>query len=259
MRSQLRRSMKAAIMSRMHKRIGILGGMTAESTVTYYQQIVRGYQQRFGNHAYPEIVIYSVSFQQFEDWMEAGEWESIGAALADGLRRLHAAGADFAVIATNTMHLLFDRLERGSPLPLLSIVDATGRAIRRAGMHTVGLLGTRFTMEKTFYADRLRLQGVETIVPDAADREQVHRVIMQELSRGILDDASRRQYLQVIDRLVTRGAEGVVLGCTEIPLLVRPEHTGVPLFDTTALHAEAALAWALGGTADRSPIAAPMR
>jgi aspartate racemase len=229
----------------MHKRIGILGGMTAESTLTYYQLIVRGYQQRFNDHAYPEIVIYSVSFQQFEDWMEAGEWDAIAVALADGLRRLAAAGADFAVIATNTMHLLFDRLEHDSPLPLLSIVDATARAIRRAGMRTVGLLGTRFTMEKTFYADRLARHGIATVVPDDAERLEIHRVIMDELSRGILLDASRRRYLDIVDRLVARGAEGVVLGCTEIPLLVRPEHTTVPLFDTTAVHAQEALARAL--------------
>jgi len=230
----------------MKQRIGILGGMTAESTLAYYQQIVRSYQQRFGDHGYPEIVIYSVSFQQFEDWMESGEWDAIAWALAEGLRRLHAAGADFAVIATNTMHLLFDRLERDSPLPLLSIVDATARAIRRAGARTVGLLGTRFTMEKTFYADRLGAHGIKTVVPDAADRQDIHQVIMHELSRGILCDSSRRRYLDIIDRLVAGGAEGVVLGCTEIPLLVRPEHTAVPLFDTTALHAEEALARAIG-------------
>jgi aspartate racemase len=232
----------------MHKRIGILGGMTAESTVTYYQYIVRAYQQRFGDHGYPEIVIVSVSFQQFEDWMEAGNWESIAAALAQGLRRLHAAGAQVGVIATNTMHLLFDRLERASPLPLISIVDATVRAIERARLSRVGLLGTRFTMEQPFYAERLARHGIATIVPDIVDRHDVHRVIMKELSLGIVSDASRRRYLEIIDGLVSRGAEAVVLGCTEIPLLVRPEHTTVPLFDTTTLHAEEALAWAIGET-----------
>jgi aspartate racemase len=232
----------------MHKRIGILGGMTAESTVTYYQYIVRAYQQRFGDHGYPEIVIYSVSFQQFEDWMEAGNWEAIAAALAEGLRRLHAAGAQVGVIATNTMHLLFDRLERASPLPLVSIVDVTARAIERARLSRVGLLGTRFTMEKPFYAERLARHGIATIVPDVADRHDVHRVIMKELSLGIVTDASRRRYLEIIDGLVSRGAEAVVLGCTEIPLLVRPEDTPVLLFDTTTLHAEEALAWAIGET-----------
>ncbi len=230
----------------MHKRIGILGGMTPESTVTYYQHIVRRYQQRFGDHGYPEIIICSVSFQQFEDWMEAGQWEEIAQALAEGLARLHAAGADLVVIATNTMHLLFDRLERDSPLPLLSIVDATARAIQRAGLHTVGLLGTRFTMEKPFYVERLARHGIATIVPGVADRDGVHRVIMKELSVGVLRDDSRRRYLEIINGLAERGAQGVVLGCTEIPLLVRPEHTSIPLFDTTTLHAEEALAWAIG-------------
>ncbi len=230
----------------MHKRIGILGGMTPESTVTYYQHIVHRYQQRFGNHAYPEIIIYSVSFQRFEDWMETGAWDAIALALADGLKRLHAAGAELVVMATNTMHLLFDRLERDSPVPLLSIVDATVRAVERAGLNRVGLLGTRFTMEQPFYMQRLAQRGIATIVPDAADREDVHRVIMKELSLGILSDASRRRYLEIIDRLVARGAGGVILGCTEIPLLVRQEHTSVPLFDTTTLHAEESLAWAIG-------------
>jgi aspartate racemase len=230
----------------MHKRIGILGGMTPESTVTYYQHIVRRYQQRFGTHEYPEIVIYSVSFQQFEDWMEAGQWDAIALALAGGLQRLHAAGAEIGLIATNTMHLLFDRLERESPFPLLSIVDATARAIERAGLTTVGLLGTRFTMEKPFFVEKLARGGIRTIVPDASDRDEVHRVIMKELSVGMTTDDSRRRYLEIIDGLVARGAQGVVLGCTEIPLLVRPEHTRVPLFDTTTLHAEEALAWAVG-------------
>src|SRR5512142_3088320 len=149
----------------MAKRIGILGGLTAESTVTYYQHITRTYQGRFGTHAYPEVVIYSVSFQQFEDWMEAGEWDEIAEALLQGLTRLQLAGADFAVMATNTMHLLFDRLCARSPIPLLSIIDATAEAIRKQGIECVGLLGTRFTMEKPFYADRLRARGISTVVP----------------------------------------------------------------------------------------------
>jgi len=230
----------------VHKRIGILGGMTPESTITYYQHIVRSYQQRYGTQAYPAIVIYSVSFQQIEDWMEAGEWEAVGDVLADALRRLAAAGADFAVMASNTVHLLFDRLERESSIPLISIVDATGRAIEQAGVRTIGLLGTRFTMEKPFYADRLARRGIRTVVPDRDEREDIHRVIMHELSRGELRDDSRQRYLEIIANLVRRGAEAAVLGCTEIPLLVRPEHAAVPVFDTAVLHAEEALAHALG-------------
>jgi aspartate racemase len=230
----------------MSKRIGILGGMTPESTITYYQHIVRTYQQRFGTHAFPAIVIYSVSFQQLEDWMEAGEWDEVARVLADGLRRLAAAGADFAVIATNTMHLLFDRLERESPVPLISIVDATARAIGRAGLRTVGLLGTRFAMEKPFYADGLARHGIRTIVPDREEREDIHRVIMRELSFGDLRESSRRRYVEIIENLVRQGAEGAVLGCTEIPLLIKAGDAPVPVFDTAVLHAEEALARALG-------------
>jgi aspartate racemase len=230
----------------MHRRIGILGGMTPESTVTYYQHIVRTYQRRFGTHGFPPIVIYSVSFQQIEDWMEAGEWDKVGDALADGLRRLAAAGADFAVMASNTVHLLFDRLERETPIPLVSIVSATARAIERAGLRTIGLLGTRFTMEKPFYADGLARRGIRTIVPAPEEREDIHRVIMRELSHGELSDASRQRYLEIIANLVKQGAEGAVLGCTEIPLLIKAGDAPVPVFDTAVLHAEEALARALG-------------
>ena len=232
----------------MLKRIGILGGLTPESTVTYYQHIVHSWQRQHHDHRYPEIVVYSVSFQQFEDWMEAGEWEAIGDGLSDGIGRLAAAGADFAVMATNTMHLLFDRLQAASPIPILSIVDVTAGAIKEARLATVGLLGTRFTMEKPFYAEGLARHGIATLVPSAAERGDIHRVIMEELSMGVLREDSRARYLDIIAALAARGAEGIVLGCTEIPLLVTPAHTAVPLFDTAVLHAEAALALASRAT-----------
>ena len=230
-------------MSAVPRCIGILGGMTPESTVTYYQHIVHSWQRRHGDHRYPEIVICSLSFQQIEDWMEAGHWDDIERVLVDGVRRLAAAGAEVGVVATNTMHLLFDRLAAASSIPLLSIVDATAQAVTAAGLSTVGLLGTRFTMEKPFYADGLAPHGVATLIPEKDAREDIHRVIMQELSMGDLRESSRRRYLAIVDALVARGAQGIVLGCTEIPLLVRPEHTPVPLFDTATLHAEAVLAW----------------
>jgi aspartate racemase len=229
----------------MHKTIGILGGMTAESTVTYYQHIVRTYQARYGDHAYPQVVLYSVSFQRFKDWMDADNWDAIEQELRVALRKLAAAGADFAVMATNTMHLMFDQLQRDSLIPLISIMDTTADAITAAGLRTVGLLGTKFTMEKEFYAEGLARCGIRALVPDAPDRRIVHEVIMEELSRGILREESRRHYLQIIDSLAGRGAEGLVLGCTEIPLLVRPQDTSLPLFDTAVIHAEAALARAL--------------
>jgi aspartate racemase len=199
--------------------IGILGGMTAESTVTYYQHIVRRYQQMRGDHGYPRIVIYSVSFQAILDLMNRDDWPGVAAALGGPLERLAAAGADFGVIATNTVHLVFDDLQRRCPIPLLSIVDATATAIEARGLRTVGLLGTRFTMEKPFYAEGLGRRGITSLVPDAGDRDMIHRVI-----------------------IAARGAQGVVLGCTEIPLLVRPADCGLPLLDTAVIHAEAALA-----------------
>ena len=231
----------------MYKRIGILGGMTAESTVSYYQHIFRRYEELHGNLAYPEMVIYDVSFQRFEDWMGEEDWGSIEEGLFDGLERLHAAGADFAVIATNTMHILFDKLKARSPIPLLSIVDATAEAVKEAGMDKVGLLGTRFTMEKPFYVEGLRAHGVEAIVPGDEGRAYVNGVVFHELSFGKLLPESRKGFLEIIDGLVERGAQGVILGCTEIPLLVTPEHTDVKLFDTAVIHAEKALQHALEG------------
>jgi aspartate racemase len=231
----------------LHKRIGILGGMTAESTVLYYQHIFKSYEEQHGDLGYPETLIYDVSFQRFADWMSVEDWDSIEEALLDGLRRLDAAGADFAVIATNTMHILYDRLESSSPIPLISIVDATAEAVKEQGLTVIGLLGTRFTMEKPFYVDGLKRHGIEALVPDKDEREYINRVVFQELAKGLLLRESRDKYLEIIDRLVERGAQGIVLGCTEIPLLVRPEHTDVKLFDTAVIHAEKALRYAVEG------------
>jgi aspartate racemase len=229
----------------MYKRIGILGGMTPESTVTYYQHIFKRYEELYGDLSYPETVIYDVSFQRFEDWMGEEDWDSIEEALLDGLERLAAAGADFAVIATNTMHILFEKLEARSPIPLISIVDATAEAVKKEGMEVVGLLGTRFTMEKPFYREVLKRHGIEALVPGKEERDYIDRVVFEELSRGLLLPESRNGYLEIIDGLVERGAQGIVLGCTEIPLLVAQEHTDVKLFDTAVLHAEKALQHAI--------------
>jgi aspartate racemase len=231
----------------MHKRIGILGGMTPESTVTYYQHIFRRYEELYGDLSYPEIVIYDVSFQRFEDWMREEDWGSIEEALLDGLKRLEAAGVDFAVIATNTMHILFDRLKARSPIPLISIIDATAEAIKEEGMDIVGLLGTRFTMEKPFYRDGLKRHGIETLLPKKEERDYINKVIFEELSRGLLIPESRNRYLEIINRLVAEEAQGIVLGCTEIPLLVTQDHTDIKLFDTAVIHAEKALQHALKG------------
>jgi aspartate racemase len=230
----------------MYKRIGILGGMTPESTVTYYQHIFRRYEELFGDLGYPETVIYDVSFQRFEDWMGEEDWDSIEEALLDGIERLAAAGANFAVIATNTMHILFDKLEARSSIPLISIVDATAEAVKKEGMEVVGLLGTRFTMEKPFYREGLRRHGIEALVPGKKERDYIDRVVFEELSRSLLLPESRNGYLEIIDGLVEKGAQSIVLGCTEIPLLVTEEHTDVKLFDTAVIHAEKALQHAIG-------------
>ena len=229
----------------MHKKIGILGGLTPESTVTYYQHIVRRYQELFGDHGYPEIIVYSVSFQRFEDWMGEEDWDSIKEALLSGLESLSASGADFAVIATNTMHIVFDELNEKSPIPLINIIDATAEAIKMEGLDTVGLLGTRFTMEKPFYKEGLARHGIEPLVPDKADRDYINKVVFEELSRGLLLTESRDRFLKIIEGLMGRGAQGIILGCTEIPLLVTPQTTAVKLFDTATIHAEKALEFAI--------------
>jgi len=229
----------------MHKRIGILGGMSPESTVEYYQHIARAYTERFGDYGYPEIIIYSVSFQPYVDWPQQERWDLVAQGLSEAAQKLEAAGADFIVIATNTMHLVFDEVQASVNVPMLNLLDAVGEAILARGMKTVGLLGTRFTMEKTFYQDALARKGVTVLVPDAEDREYVNTVIYNELVAGQICDESRAGFVAIIEKLAECGAEGVILGCTEIPLLVNEADAGMPLFDTTAIHAEAALNYAL--------------
>jgi aspartate racemase len=229
----------------MHKRIGILGGMSPESTVEYYAYITRTYTERYGDYAYPEVIIYSVSFQPYVDWPEAERWDLVAEGLSKAARKLEAAGADFIVVATNTMHIVYDQVQAGVGVPVLSLLDAVGDAVLARGIETVGLLGTRFTMEKTFYQDALVRKGITVLVPDEEDRAYVNAVIYDELVAGQIRDASRAGYVEVIRRLAERGAEGVVLGCTEIPLLVDEADAGLPLLDTTVIHAEAALNYAL--------------
>jgi aspartate racemase len=229
----------------MHKKIGILGGMSPESTVEYYQYITHSYTDRFGDYGYPEIIIYSVSFQPYVDWPQQDRWDLVAQGLSEAAQKLEAAGADFIVIATNTMHLVFDQVQASVSVPMLSLLDAVGEAILARGMKTVGLLGTKFAMEKGFYQDALARRGITVLVPDADDREYVNAVIYDELVAGQIRDESRAGFVTIIERLAERGAEGVILGCTEIPLLVGEADAGIPLFDTTVIHAEAALNYAL--------------
>jgi aspartate racemase len=235
----------------MHKKIGILGGMSPESTVEYYQHITRAYTERFGDYGYPEILIYSVSFQPYVDWPDLGRWDLVARGLSEAARKLEAAGADFILIATNTMHIVFDEVQASVDVPMLSLLDAVGEAIQACRVDTVGLLGTRFTMEASLFPDSLAPGGIDVLVPGADDREYVNTVIYDELVAGRIRDESRAGFVRIIDSLAQRGAEGIILGCTEIPLLIRETDTGLPLFDTTTIHAEAALKYAIEGfTAD---------
>lgn len=225
----------------MHRTIGILGGMSPESTSTYYEHITRTYTERFEDYGYPEILIWSVNFQKFVDWQHAGQWSEAADEMAEALERLRVAGADFGLIATNTMHIVFDAVQRAVKMPLISIVDATSEAILASGLHSVGLMGTMFTMRERFFRDRLTQAGIEVLVPQAREQDLMNEVIYRELCCGQILPDSRRLFLQIIEHLRSGGAQGIVLGCTEIPLLVRPQDCALPLFNTTILHAEKAL------------------
>lgn len=229
----------------MHRKIGILGGMSPESTVTYYEYITRKYTERYGDYGYPEILVYSVSFQKYVEWQRQGRWDEAAVDMAAALEGLRAGGADFGLIAANTMHIVFDKVQQRVGMPLLSIVDATAQAIVSAGLETVGLLGTVFTMREAFYREGLAKSGIRALTPEAGDQDRVNKVIYDELCRGEIRSESRRMLLEIIERLRSEGAEAIVLGCTEIPLLVRPEDCATPLFNTTLVHAEKALDYAV--------------
>lgn len=229
----------------MHKRIGILGGMSPESTVEYYRHITRTYVERYGDYAYPEVLIYSVSFQSYVNWPEQERWDLVAQGLSEAAQRLERAGADVIAIATNTMHLVVDQVQASVAVPVLSLLDVVADAILARGMRTAGLLGTRFTMEKGFYQDALARRGITVLVPDAEGRAYVNAVIYDELVAGQIRQESRAGFVALIEELAGRGAEGAILGCTEIPLLVGEGDVGLPLFDTTTLHAEAVLEYAL--------------
>lgn len=228
-----------------YKTIGILGGVSPESTITYYEHIVRTYCKRFGDHSYPEILIYSVSFQTIMDWQREKMWDKIEKLLINCIIRLNKGGADFGLIASNTMHFVFEKVQKRSPIPLISIIDATAEEIKKEGIDTVGLLGTAFTMSQGFYREKLLHSGINVLVPREKEQKYINRVIHKELINGKVIPRSREGFLKIIKSLVDRRAQGVILGCTEIPLLVRDEDSPVKLFDTTKIHADKALSYAI--------------
>jgi aspartate racemase len=220
--------------------------MSWESTVPYYRLINETINERLGGLHSAKLVLYSVDFHEIERLQHAGDWDAAGVVLAEAARSLQAAGATFVVLCTNTMHKVAPSIEAAVTIPLLHIADPTAVEIKQAGHSTVGLLGTRFTMEQAFYRDRLRdRHGLRVVVPGPEDREAVHRIIYEELCRGIVTAEARHAYRGIIERLVSQGARAIVLGCTEISLLVDQRDAQVPLFDTTAIHARAAAEEAL--------------
>lgn len=226
--------------------IGLIGGMSWESSAEYYRIINEDVRHRLGATHSARSLMWSMDFAEIERLQHAGDWAALTALMVAAARHLEAGGADFIVICTNTMHRMAEEVAAAVAIPLLHIVDPTAEAIGRAGLTRVGLLGTAFTMEQDFYKGRLATRfGFEVLTPDADDRRQVHDIIYRELVAGVVRDASRQVYRDVIARLVARGAEAIILGCTEIMLLVRPEDSAVPVFDTTELHARAAVERAL--------------
>ena len=228
------------------KTIGLLGGMSWESTALYYRWVNEGVREKLGGLHSAQVALFSVDFQPIEALQHAGLWDEAGAALARAAQQVEAAGADFLLLCTNTMHKVAPQIEAAITIPFLHIADATAARIKQQGLHTVGLLGTKFTMQQPFYAGRLaEKHGLRVLVPPPADQEIVHRVIYEELVLGVVRDKSREQFLRIMADLHARGAQGIIEGCTEIVMLVQQRHTPIPLFDTTAIHAQAAVAMAL--------------
>lgn len=229
------------------KTIGLIGGLSWESSIEYYRIINQETQKRLGGVHSARCQLYSFDFGEIEALQAAGDWDGASERMVDAARRLQLAGADCIVICSNTMHLMADAVEAAAALPLIHIADATAAPIMAKGYQRVGLLGTSFTMERDFYRGRMSERfGLDVLIPNAAGRAIAHDIIYEELVRGIIRDESRRRYQTLIEGLRDAGAEAVILGCTEIGLLIKPEHSALPTFDTTVLHALAAVDWALG-------------
>ena len=227
------------------KTIGLIGGMSWESTVTYYQVMNERINAALGGYHSAKVLLYSVDFAEVEAAQRQEDWQRIGELLADAAQRLERGGADFVLLGTNTMHRCSAQIERAIGVPLIHIADATADALLVAGFTRIALLGTRYTMEQTFYRERLEARGIRVDIPHAQEREMIHRVSFDELCFGKQEPASREAYVRVVERMAAEGAQAAVLGCTEIGMLLRPSDTAVPLVDTTVVHAQAAVKLAL--------------
>ena len=227
------------------KTIGLIGGMSWESSLLYYRLINQGIKQRLGGLHSASLLMYSVDFAPIEELQHAGDWDATAEILADAARRLEAGGADFFLIGTNTMHRVAEPVAAAVDMPLLHIADATAKILLDDEVKRIGLLGTAFTMELDFYRNRIEASGIDVIVPELHDRQMVHDIIYQELCLGKVDDDSRDVYLAIIDRMGAENIDGVILGCTEIGMLIQQQHTDLKLYDTTEIHAEQAVVMAL--------------
>jgi len=228
------------------KTIGLLGGMSWESTVGYYREINEGVKQKLGGLHSAQIILYSVDFDPIEKLQRSGDWKATGNILANAARGVEDGGADFLLICTNTMHKVADQVENAVNIPLLHIADATADVLVQASVRKVGLLGTAFTMEQEFYKGRLSEKyGIDVVVPDAPDRKLVHDIIYQELCLGLHKQSSKQKYIHIVDKFTEMGAEGVILGCTEIGMLISQHDTVTTLYDTTKIHAAKAVEWAI--------------
>ncbi|UUX35359.1 aspartate/glutamate racemase family protein [Fundicoccus culcitae] len=227
------------------KTIGLIGGMSWESTVTYYQIINETIKNELGGLHSAKIILYSVDFAEIEAFQASGEWDKSAAVLTDAAQKLETAGADFIVVCTNTMHKVAPQIQAQIGIPIIHIADATAKELEKQNIKKVALLGTKYTMTQTFYTERITQKGIEVIIPNEKDAALINQVIYDELCLGIIKDESRNQVIQMIEQLKNRGAEGVILGCTEIGLLIKQNDTTLPVFDTTQIHAQAAALQAL--------------
>ena len=219
------------------KTIGLIGGITAESTVMYYRALNKMAQTKYGGLNSAKVIINSVNFEEIKQYQIKEDWKSLDVIMSKASKSLENAGASCILICANTMHLCFDAVRKSVSVPIIHIVEATAKQIQQKGIKKVALLGTKHTMEKAFYTDILTSFGIETIVPNAEDRDKIHDTIHEELSKGILNKTSKENYLSIIKRQIDNGAEGVILGCTEIPLLIHQDDVTIPVFDTTTIHA----------------------
>lgn len=227
------------------KTIGIVGGLSPESTVLYYNNIIREYRRRYNNEYYPKIIIYSVNFGEFTRLMEECRLKEAADMLLDAIKSLHLAGADFAIISANTAHIVFNRISSRSPIPIISIIDSLAEVVKKDNARKVGLLGTKFTLTHGFYAKGLRKHGIEAIVPGQKDIETVNNIIYRELTKGLIKKTSRELLEKIIMKLIKKGAEGVALACTELPLLLKKPVETIKLYDTAKIHSIKALELAL--------------